>query len=424
MKNNYLKRSLALLLTLVTPLAFSQKVIQKKQNTKPISVEQKSVADNIILDDLIITGSACIGFDCVNGESFGFSTIRLKENNLRIDFNDTSTSASFPSTDWEIEANESANGGLNAFSIHDLSAGSVPFRIEANAPNSSLYVDDGGRIGVGTANPVVGVHHVNGNTPTVRLDQDGSSGFTPQVWDMAGNETNFFIRDATNGSSLPFRIRPGASSNALYIDSDNDIGLGTASPTQPLHIKRANPNILLDGANDWLFNVNADTLRIQLDGNTKLAINSTNVYVKDAILPGASIPSDRRLKSNINTFSNAQRTIDLLSPKTFTYDLKAFPDYGFPKGTQYGLIAQEIEKVLPDYVTEFSFPDGKRFKTVNYIGLIPILLQSNKEQQAEIEQLKVKISQYETIESRLTALEAKLEEKEVGVNVPLKTEEK
>ncbi|MFB0907709.1 MAG: hypothetical protein QMB03_05410, partial [Spirosomataceae bacterium] len=72
----------------------------------------------------------------------------------------------------------------------------------------------------------------------------------------------------------------------------------------------------------------------------------------------------------------------------------------------------------------FSFPDGKRFKTVNYIWLIPILLQSNKEQQAEIEQLKVKISQYETIESRLTALEAKLEEKEVGVNVPLKTEEK
>lgn len=41
-------------------------------------------ADNVILDDLIVDGSACIGQDCVNGESFGFDTIRIKENNLRI----------------------------------------------------------------------------------------------------------------------------------------------------------------------------------------------------------------------------------------------------------------------------------------------------------------------------------------------------
>ncbi len=40
-------------------------------------------ADQVILDDLIVDGSACIGFDCVNGESFGFDTLRLKENNLR-----------------------------------------------------------------------------------------------------------------------------------------------------------------------------------------------------------------------------------------------------------------------------------------------------------------------------------------------------
>ena len=34
-------------------------------------------ADNVILDDLIVDGSACIGFDCVNGESFGFDTLRF-----------------------------------------------------------------------------------------------------------------------------------------------------------------------------------------------------------------------------------------------------------------------------------------------------------------------------------------------------------
>ena len=56
-----------------------------------------ALADQVILDDLIVDGSACIGFDCVNGESFGFDTLRLKENNLRIKFQDTSSSASFPS---------------------------------------------------------------------------------------------------------------------------------------------------------------------------------------------------------------------------------------------------------------------------------------------------------------------------------------
>ncbi|MFT5760779.1 MAG: hypothetical protein ACI9LM_005566, partial [Alteromonadaceae bacterium] len=51
-----------------------------------------------------------------------------------------------------------------------------------------------------------------------------------------GNETNFFIRDATNGSTLPFKIRPGAPTNSLYIDTDGDIGLGTASPDSKLHL--------------------------------------------------------------------------------------------------------------------------------------------------------------------------------------------
>ena len=165
-------------------------------------------ADQVILDDLIVDGSNCVGQDCVNGESFGFDTIRLKENNLRIKFQDTSTSASFPSRDWQITANDSSNGGANKFSIDDIDGGRTPFTIEAGAPSHSLYVDDGGRLGLGTSTPVVDVHTKTGNTPTLRLEQDGSSGFSPQTWDVAGNEANFFIRDATNGSTLRAPIKP------------------------------------------------------------------------------------------------------------------------------------------------------------------------------------------------------------------------
>ena len=195
-----------------------------------------TMADQVILDDLIVDGSACIGFDCVNGESFGFDTIRLKENNLRIRFQDTSSSAGFPSNDWQITANDSSNGGKNKFSIDDIDGGRTPFTIEAGAPSNSLYVDDGGRLGLGTNTPVTDIHVVSGNTPTLRLEQNGSSGFTPQTFDVAGNEAGFFVRDATNGSTLPLRIRSGAPSSSLDIAADGDIGMGTSFPGSLLHV--------------------------------------------------------------------------------------------------------------------------------------------------------------------------------------------
>ena len=201
-------------------------------------------ADQVIVDDLIVQGSLCVGQDCANGESFGFDTIRLKENNVRIKFQDTSTSGSFPSRDWQITANDSTNGGANKFSIDDIDGDRTPFTLEAGAPSNSLYVDDGGRVGLGTATPVVELHVVDGDSPTIRLEQDGSSGFTAQTWDIAGNETNFFVRDVTNGSQLPFRIQSGADNNALYVANDNDIGMGTASPTAALDIRSNNDEAL------------------------------------------------------------------------------------------------------------------------------------------------------------------------------------
>ncbi len=202
-------------------------VPEKISGSNPLDIPLK---DFVIIDDLIVDGSACIGFDCVNGESFGFDTIRVKENNLRIKFDDTSIAASFPRNDWQLTANDSANGGASKFSIDDISGNRTPFTVEANARSHSLYVDDGGRIGNRTSTPSTEIHTIDGDTPTLRLQQDGSSGFAPQTWDVAGNETNFFIRDVSNGSTLPFRIRPGAPTSSIFIDVNGDVGFGTASP--------------------------------------------------------------------------------------------------------------------------------------------------------------------------------------------------
>ncbi|MCP4658330.1 MAG: hypothetical protein GY856_23195 [bacterium] len=199
--------------------------------------------DHLINDDLIVDGSACIGFDCVNGESFGFDTLRLKENNLRIKFEDTSVAASYPDNDWQLTANDSANGGANKFSIDDITGNRTPFTVEANAPSHSLYIDDSGRIGNRTSTPSVELHSLDGDTPTLRLQQDGSSGFAAQTWDVAGNETNFFVRDVSNGSTLPFRIQPGAPSTSIYIDADGEVGLGTTTPDDLLHVENSDEEV-------------------------------------------------------------------------------------------------------------------------------------------------------------------------------------
>ena len=197
-------------------------------------------ADQVFADDVIVDGSLCVGVDCVNGESFGFDTIRLKENNLRIKAQDTSSSGSFPTVDWQITFNDSANGGANKFSIDDIDTGRTPLTILSGARSNSIFVNASSRVGFGTASPVTDLHVVNGNTPTLRLQQDGSSGFTAQTFDIAANETNFFIRDATNGSTLPFKIIPAAPNNALVVAANGNVGMGAGtSPDAALHVERS-----------------------------------------------------------------------------------------------------------------------------------------------------------------------------------------
>src|SRR5947209_4411851 len=183
-----------------------------------------------------IQGSLCVGLDCVTGESFGFDTIRLKENNTRIKFDDTSTSAGFPNNDWQLTANDSGSGGANKFSIEDITGSKVPFTITAGAPTNSIFVASNGKLGLRTSTPVLDVHANTGDTPAIRLEQNNSSGFTAQTWDIGANEANFFVRDVTGGSRLPFRVRPGAPTSSIDISSSGNVGVGTSSPTARIHV--------------------------------------------------------------------------------------------------------------------------------------------------------------------------------------------
>jgi hypothetical protein len=80
--------------------------------------------------------------------------------------------------------------------------------------------------------------------------------------------------------------------------------------------------------------------------------------------------SDRRLKENIATISkNDKDKVLQLVPKT--YNMKDDEK----KSKRYGLIAQEVEELYPEFITE----DHKGMKSMNYIDLIPLLLEQIKE---------------------------------------------
>jgi hypothetical protein len=210
------------------------------------------------LNDVYIDGSLCLGNDCVDNTDFNFDTQIFMENNLRIYFHDTSTLASYPRNDWRIVINDSTNGGGSYFSVFDAGENggesTKVFTLEAGAPGHSLYVDDVGRVGFGTATPSVELHTVDGDTPTLRLQQDGSSGFAPQTWDVAGNESNFFVRDVTNGSLLPFRIFPGTPSSTLTLNSSGNVGIGTTSPEAAFDVRSSYSHFGPNGGNSYFFN--------------------------------------------------------------------------------------------------------------------------------------------------------------------------
>jgi hypothetical protein len=388
----------------------------RKVTTSAGSVGVVTAADQVIPDDLIVQGSACIGLDCVNNESFGFDTIRLKENNTRIKFEDTSV-GTFPTNDWQLTANDSASGGSSKFSIEDITGSRVPFTITAGAATNSIFADSTGRIGLRTSTPVLDLHINTSNTPAIRLEQNNSGGFTAQTWDIAGNEANFFVRDVTGGSKLSFRIRPGAPTSSVDISSDGDVGIGTASPDNKLDVECDVANVacikvtnlnaagfsgfsLFEGNLETFFfgtDIAGDSNRLNSINNRPLIIltnNSERIRFPApggnfiTALNGASLTaggvwtngSSRSYKTDIVDLdaSEAVETIKKLDPVKFKY--KTEP------GEQYvGFIAEDVPELV-------ATGDHKSLSPMDVVAVLTKVVQ---EQQKTIEKLSAKVDQLE-----------------------------
>ena len=112
--------------------------------------------------------------------------------------------------------------------------------------------------------------------------------------------------------------------------------------------------------------------------------------------------SDIRLKKNIEPLTNGLDKIMKLNPVTFDWDEEIVPDLAKKYPHMVGLIAQEVEEVVPEVVYKTmvnSVKDGKEkgrvYKRVLYENLVAHLIDGMKEQQREIEQLKQRVSELE-----------------------------
>lgn len=116
---------------------------------------------------------------------------------------------------------------------------------------------------------------------------------------------------------------------------------------------------------------------------------------------------DRSIKKNISTINSPLQRITQLQPKQFEYNAAAFRHLKLKEGKQYGFIAEDIEAVFPTLVNEksISYRYGKNvyrnatIKTINEASLIPVLVASIKEQQAEIEKLKAEMLELKKVMS-------------------------
>ena len=162
------------------------------------------------------------------------------------------------------------------------------------------------------------------------------------------NVTNAFFGavagDVSNGpSNFVFGRRTGVFSweETVRIDTSGNLGIGTTNPTSKLHVV----------------------------GDTYISGILTATDINSA--------SDIRLKTNIKPFENTLEKIVQINGVSFNWI-----DSNAKSG---GIIAQDVEKVFPELVN-----DGDH-KTVNYNGLIGVLIESIKELKQEVEDLKSRL---------------------------------
>lgn len=251
---------------------------------------------------------------------------------------------------------------------------------------SSLFYSQAGRIGINTPDPKAtlditaktnGSLHAEG-LMIPRLTGDQIQTMTASI--QSGSESLMIYATATPASPTSkvakitqpgYYFWNGTSWESMGVNSN--IYTSDGAITTAL----ASRNVDLNGKNLIFSGIGSVGIGTAPSATAKLDVAGT---VKASAI---DYNSDERLKQNITEIKSSQEIISKLKPVSYFWN-----ETGKKKGgnaqLQYGLVAQEVEKVLPNIVST----DNDGYKSVNYNELIPLLLQTVQEQGQKIEELQ------------------------------------
>jgi hypothetical protein len=153
-------------------------------------------------------------------------------------------------------------------------------------------------------------------------------------------------------------------------------------------------------------------------GSSAVSTFKLNVY-GDVASYGVKLTSDIRLKRDIQPINNVMSDIMKIQPISFKFIDKQYAEKAsflenelatqvrdtedsnnksFYNQTRYGFSAQEIKTIFPDLVTE----DLDGTLSIDYIGIIPLLVNAIKEQQVTIEDLKTQIKDIKSVSASIS----------------------
>ena len=246
-------------------------------------------------------------------------------------------------------------GGLGTlFSVTDELSGSL-FSVNdiSGIPIFEVFSDDTVKIGTYNDEAII----VNGNSAIVTGSFTGS--FTGDGANLTGlfsvtNETDNYVITSTGAS--------GGNGEANLTFDGSELGLAG--------------DLTMNGD----LNVTGGSLGVGVTANaTNGRIDASNDVV-------AYSSSDKRWKTNIKLIESPLEKLQKLSGVEFDW-IEDFRAHG-NSGNDIGVIAQEVELVLPQVVQTRD----SGMKAVRYEKLIPLLIETIKEQQKQIDELKNKIN--------------------------------
>jgi len=250
----------------------------------------------------------------------------------------------------------------------------------------------------------------------------------PAVYTTAGGQVA--IGNTTTQAGFALTVNPFATGGAIYINDPGagNIALCTKSGNTGEGMRMnissiTNPNAAIRGHTDGNgFGVLAEatgsigfgaedysTHSYGLWAGTGNSSTYAGYFSGDVFTTGTYNTSDEKLKQNIADVSTAMDIIDRLHPKKYQFRQDGnYKLMNLPQGEHYGLIAQDVEKILPGIVKETTFFTAKadptkedqlknaaniEFKALNYTELIPIIIKGMQEQQSIIDQQQQQINE-------------------------------